>query len=152
MSTEKYMDQIYELLESIGQSVEPDSTIDDLLWLRDRKLRDALYGKHPKCFMGFKGMQSKNREIPFFPICNRDGAYDPRVVGLSIKLANKMKEYGRFNNKHLDLILVKLIDMKKKNGDEDYGSLDQFKYPGTGPTSFQEKLFYKIKSYLDMVV
>lgn len=152
MGTETYMKEIYELLENLQHTIDVDLDGDeDLKVAYDQKIRDILYGEHPECYLGFKGMGTKNREIPFFPICNRKGAYDPRMIKFSIKLARKMKEFGKFNNKHLDLILVKLIDLDKKHSERKLNLPE----PQEGvpiPTTYQEKLFYKIKSYLDMVV
>lgn len=80
-----------ELIRRAYEHMSPFSYHKDLEWLSDPDLRKTLFDKFPKCYLS---LSINRKDIPFFPICNRLGFVDPRIVMFSMKLANKLSAVG----------------------------------------------------------
>ena len=89
--TDKDMIVLEELIRRAYDHVRPFSYHKDLEWLSDPELRKGLFEKFPKCFLS---LSINRKDVPFFPICNRIGFVDPRIVMFSMKLANKLATLG----------------------------------------------------------
>ena len=104
-TVDEQFDLLDELIRKVHSLVGPYEIHDELKWLMKRDVRKKIFEKFPKCFLS---LTSRGRFIPFFPICNITGSEDPEVIAFSMKLANKLKDRPSMDQKHLDLILVKL--------------------------------------------
>ena len=80
-----------ELIRRAYEHMKPYTYHNDLEWLTDPDLRKGLWEKFPKCYLS---LSVNRKDIPFFPICNRLGFVDPRIVMFSIKLANRLSSVG----------------------------------------------------------
>ena len=89
--TDKEMVILEELIRRAYEHMRPFTYHKDLEWLSDPDLRKTLFNKFPKCFLS---LSINRKDIPFFPICNRLGFIDPRIVTFSVKLANKLATLG----------------------------------------------------------
>lgn len=110
-ATEQDLQIIEELIRKVDGYLDPDLTKDDFAYLYQKDVRDRLYGKYPKCFLKIKGV---GREFPtLFPICNRHGHKDARVIDISRRVIKKMmaSEGGEFNGNELHELLGKLDRM-----------------------------------------
>lgn len=138
---EKKFEQLTELLRRAGELLYPFSEQEDIAHFQKKDIRDRLYGKYPKCFLAIKG---KGREIPFFPICNRMGMHDPKLMAFSKKLVTRMRETGKFDDENLAEVERKL-DMlySKYTKDTIKPSVEAAK------KGLQTKLFNNIKKYLE---
>jgi hypothetical protein len=80
-----------ELIRRAYEHMRPFTYHRDLEWLSNPDLRKGLFDKFPKCFLS---LSINRKDVPFFPICNRLGFVDPRIVLFSMKLANKLATIG----------------------------------------------------------
>ena len=110
--------------------------------MQKQDIRDRLYGKFPKCFLAFKGIGS--RPIPFFPICNRAGMMDPKMIAFSKRLVTKMQESNKFDNDDLAGINVKLDRLYSRYTKEPIKPSVEAAKKG-----LQTRLFNNIKKYIE---
>jgi len=106
----------FELLEELIKKIDevmsnPISYDYQLKWLMSQDNRKKLFETNPKCFLMFKNM---GRQLPFFPICNRSGSIDSKIIKLSIKLANKLAGNDAVDQDSLTVILQKLNNLNNK--------------------------------------
>lgn len=112
MSTIPEQDYMYleELIRKVDGYLMPYPE-DDLEYLYSKDLRDRLYGKNPKCFIKIKGI---GREFPtLLPICNRHGHKDPKVIGMTRNVLQKLMrdKAGLFDGNEMLELLGKLDRM-----------------------------------------
>ena len=110
-AVDKQFELLDELIRKVHSLMGPYNIHDELKWLMKRDIRKKMFEKFPKCFLS---LRSRGRSLPFFPICNRSGSEDPEVIAFSMKLANKLKDKPDMDQKHLDIILVKLQRMHSR--------------------------------------
>jgi hypothetical protein len=108
MSTE--MKQDLEIIEELIRKVDGylgAHTDDDFSYLYHKDIRDRLYGKYPQCFLKMQGV---GREFPtLFPLCNRFGHKDAKVIDISRRVVNKlMSDENNMDSNDLVTILNKL--------------------------------------------
>lgn len=109
MSTEMKQDleMIEELIRKVDGYLAPQYD-DDYTYLYNKDIRDRLYGKHPECFLKIKGV---GREFPtLFPICNRYGHKDAKVIDISRRVVRRLMadERGDMDTNDLQSILASL--------------------------------------------
>jgi len=136
---------IEELIRKVDGYLDPQLTDDDFSYLYHKDVRDRLYGKYPKCFLQVKGV---GREFPnLFPICNRHGHKDAKVIDISRRVVQKMmaSENGEFDVNELHEILGKLDRM------HNVYSKDIPKPPeAAGRKSYVTRMMNNIKRHLDV--
>ena len=138
------LEHIEELIRKVDGYLSPD-TDNDYTYLYNKDLRDRLYGDHPECFMKMKGI---GREFPtLFPICNRYGHKDAKVIDISRKVVRRLMDDDKNNIDSNDLhnILGKL--------DRAYSvySKDVPKPPNqAGRKAYTTRMLNQIKRHLDV--
>jgi hypothetical protein len=97
---EELLRQAYNLIHDEG---------DDLSYLTKKDMRDRLYGKYPKCFLKLTPIGRDTSDY-MLPMCNRGGIEDPKVVGISMKVIQRMLDgnIGNFVNNELQKVLNSL--------------------------------------------
>jgi len=146
MSTEMKQDLevIEELIRTVDGYLDPGPQ-DDFTYLYNKDTRDRLYGKHPECFLKMQGI---GREFPtLFPLCNRFGHKDAKVIDISKRVVKKLMadENGNMDSNDLMTILNKL--------DRAYSvyNKDVPKPPGAaGRKANVTRMMNKIKKHLDI--
>lgn len=111
----EHIQLLEELVRKAYQLISPIPFSYDLEWLMKQNNRNALFEKNPGCFLKLRRM---GREIPFFPICNRNGMIDPQLIDLSLKLVDKLSGNDIFDQNHLLIIASKLRSLRKKYSNE----------------------------------
>ncbi len=135
--------QLNELIRKVNNVLFPYDR-KNLEWLQKKEIRDILYGKHPKCFLSIKSKYGDS--LPFFCICNMSGVHDPNIISFSIKLAQKLKTLGNYENEEIEAILTKLHRLYNTY------TKDVIKPPKEAARKGkQTRNFTKIKKYLDKV-
>ena len=89
MATEMKQDleMIEELIRKVDGYLSPEHA-DDYSYLYNKDTRDRLYGDHPECFLKIQGV---GREFPtLFPICNRYGHKDAKVIDISRRVVRRL--------------------------------------------------------------
>ena len=99
------MKVLEELLQTINHIVTPFSFRDELKSIMDPTTRRRMCEKHPKCFLP---VRMGNKDIPFLPICNRNGATDKDMIAFSMKLANRLLGRENVDRGMLEITLKKL--------------------------------------------
>jgi len=95
-----------ELIRKADELINPEES---LAYLVHKDVRDRLYGKKPACFMKLSPI-GRDTSAYLFPICNRSGMEDPKVINLSIKMLQKVMtdQTGRFDINDTQSMLNKL--------------------------------------------
>jgi hypothetical protein len=104
---ESKFELLEELIRTAYNILNPDG--EDLGYLRNKDLRNRLYGKYPACFLKLEPI-GRDTSAYLLPLCNRHGIEDPKVIAISIKVVQKLIEgdSGRFDNNILITLLSKL--------------------------------------------
>jgi hypothetical protein len=95
---------ISELIRKADELINPDQSIGYLL---KKDMRDRLYGMKPACFMRLKPI-GRDTSAYLFPICNRYGMEDPKVIKIAIKMAERLTVDGRFDPNDIKTMLGRL--------------------------------------------
>ena len=93
-----------ELIRKADKLINPE---DSLAYLIHKDVRDRLYGKKPACFMKLRPI-GRDTSAYLFPICNRSGMEDPKVIKLSISMLQKSMVDSRFDPKDIQGMLGKM--------------------------------------------
>lgn len=99
------MNVLEELLQSINHIVTPFSFREELKSIMDPETRRRLSEKYPKCFLP---VRMGNKDVPFLPICNRNGATDRDMIAFSMKLANRLLGREDVDRGMLEVTMKKL--------------------------------------------
>jgi len=83
----------------------------DLKWLLKQDNRHSLFERNPKCILK---MKHRGEEFPIFPICNRSGSLDKRMVNFSIRLAKRMQSNPNLDQDYILTVLKKLEFLNRK--------------------------------------
>jgi hypothetical protein len=108
-SLEEHIENLEELIRSASAHIQHS---DDIGALLKKDVRDRLYSQHPECFISLKQM---GREPFFLPICNRKAVVDPKAIGISMGVVQKLmanKSSGDVNE--LQGVFDKLSRMEKR--------------------------------------
>ena len=99
-------DIVSELKRRANDLVNPE---DSLSYLQKKDMRDRLYGDKPKCFLKLLPI-GRDTSPYLLPICNRAGMEDPKVIGVSLKVVQKLIDdpSGRFDVNTLQSVLNQL--------------------------------------------
>jgi len=141
MKDDKQFEQLSELLRKASELLYPFSEQEDIAYMQKKDIRDRLYGKFPKCFLAFKGIGS--RPIPLFPICNRAGMMDPKMIDFSRRLVARMQESDKFDKDELTGINVNLDRLYSKYTKEPIKPSKE-----AGKKGLQTRLFNNIQKYI----
>jgi hypothetical protein len=104
---EEEMNTLEELLRQAYNLIHDEK--EDFEYLRDKDMRDRLYGRYPKCFTRIMPIGRDTKEY-ILPLCNRGGIEDPKVVGISLKVIQRMMDgnIGNFDTNELQKVLNSL--------------------------------------------
>jgi len=104
---EEEMNTLEELLRQAYNLIHDEK--EDFEYLRDKDMRDRLYGRYPKCFTKIMPIGRDTSEY-ILPLCNRGGIEDPKVVGISLKVIQRMMDgnIGKFDSNELQRVLNSL--------------------------------------------
>lgn len=99
-------DKLSELIRRADELINPE---DSLAYLQKKDVRDRLYGEKPKCFIKLLPI-GRDTSPYLLPICNRAGFEDKKVIGVSLKLVQKLMDdpNGKFDTNTLQGILNQL--------------------------------------------
>ena len=98
------LQNLSELIRKANELINPDKSIG---YLVKKDMRDRLYGEKPACFMKLKPI-GRDTTAYLFPICNRYGMEDPKVIQISIKMIERLVNDGRFDSGSLQTMLNSL--------------------------------------------
>lgn len=98
------LENLSELIRKANELINPDQSIGYLL---KKDMRDRLYGMKPACFMKLRPI-GRDTSGYLFPICNRYGMEDPKVIQISIKMAERLITDGRFDTNDIQGMLNRL--------------------------------------------
>jgi hypothetical protein len=98
------LENLSELIRRADELINPDQSIG---YLVKKDIRDRLYGEKPACFMKLRPI-GRDTSSYLFPICNRYGMEDPKVIQISIKMAEKLINDGRFDSTSIQQMLNRL--------------------------------------------
>lgn len=89
---EQKLDRLSELIRSVSSTLFPEGS--DWHYVYHKDIRDRLYGEKPACFVCLKrqdgGPMGRCVKNYVLPMCNRMGHMDPRVIGTSIKVVQRL--------------------------------------------------------------
>lgn len=135
--------QLSELIRKANELVNPE---DSLSYLLKKDIRDRLYGEKPKCFMKLLPI-GRDTSPYLLPICNRAGIEDPKVIGVSLKVIQKLMDNtnGKFDINALQSILNQLQHRHNT-------FIKRIPKPATAAAKKAQvtRMFKNIKQYLDM--
>ncbi len=97
------LNQAKELIHPIDYSYE-------LKFLLKQDNRKKLFEDNPKCILPI----NVGRQIPFLPVCNRSAMFDPNIIDLSLKMANKLIGNEFVEQNQLFESINKLKQLKNK--------------------------------------
>jgi hypothetical protein len=145
---EQKMETLTELIRQVSKTIYPQGS--DYHYLYHKDIRDRLYGEKPSCFICLKrkGGGDMGRDVtPYMlPICNRAGHEDAKVIGISLKIVQKMMDD--------DKGMYDVNDLNKALGQLQHRynifSKDVPKPPVTAAKkAMATRMMKKIKGYLD---
>ena len=104
---EEEMNTLEELLRQAYNLIHDEK--EDFEYLRDKDMRDRLYGRYPKCFTKIMPIGRDTSDY-MLPLCNRGGIEDPKVVEISLKVIQRMMDgnIGNFDTNELQRVLNSL--------------------------------------------
>ena len=80
--------RLSELIRRANNLINPE---DKYAYLQRKDLRDRLYVDKPRCWL--RAMPIGRDTTPYiFPLCTRSGIVDPDVIGLSLKMIQKLMD------------------------------------------------------------
>ena len=98
------LQNLSELIRRANELINPDKSIGYLL---KKDMRDRLYGMKPACFMKLQPI-GRDTSAYLFPVCNRYGMEDPKVIQISIKMIERLMTDDRFSSSDLQTMLNSL--------------------------------------------
>ena len=98
------LQNLSELIRRANELINPDKSIGYLL---KKDMRDRLYGMKPACFMKLQPI-GRDTSAYLFPVCNRYGMEDPKVIQISIKMIERLMTDDRFSSGDLQTMLNSL--------------------------------------------
>jgi hypothetical protein len=146
----KTMNEDLEVIEELIRKVDgyldpvtPDGN--DFSYLYNKDTRDRLYGDHPECFLKIQGV---GRDFPtLFPICNRYGHKDAKVIDISRKVVKRLMSDENGSMEANDLMLI----LNKLDRAHSVYNKDIPKPPGqAGRKAHVTRMMNKIKKHLDV--
>ena len=137
--------ELTELIRRANDLINPE---DKLAYLLRKDLRDKLYVDKPQCWL--RAMPIGRDTTPYiFPMCTRSGIVDPDVIGVSLKMVQRLMadETGKFDSATLQRIQGQLQNR--------FNTLSK-SIPKPATTAAKKaqvtRMFKNIKSYLDLNV
>ena len=148
MSDEKDKSGVQHLEELIRMASNHLLTKEEKVgYLMDPKVKDALYGKFPECFISLKRM-GRDTSTYLLPLCNRAGIIDPEVIKISYAAVGKLLSdpSGMYDVNDLQSVLDKLDRMKSR-----YSKAVPKPPQAAGRKAVVTRMFKNIKSHLKTV-
>lgn len=90
-----------EVIRQLDYLITPVTTTDEMDWLLQRDMRQKLFETFPKCVLSLMVME---KTVPFFPVCNRMGMHDPKMIRFSMDMVEKMKNLDDIDHHQLEKI------------------------------------------------
>ncbi len=120
---------------------------DKVGYLMDPKLKSALYGKFPECFISLKRM-GRDTSAYLLPLCNRAGIIDTEVIKISYAAVGKLLSdpSGMYDVNDLQTILDKLDRLKSR-----YSKAIPKPPQAAGRKAVVTRMFNNIKTHLKTV-
>jgi len=134
------LDYLEELLRKVNSTLSPYTIHDELAWLLNDRNKQHIFEKHPQCWLPVRIGQ----DVPFFPVCNRTGAYEPAIIHFSLRMARKLCKRTEVDQEHLATIISKLETLHRKFS-QDIPKPSNMAYK-KGLTT---RMFNNIKQYLN---
>lgn len=134
------LERIAELIRKADSLISPITYHDKMKWLLTKDARQQLFERNPKCIFPLK----MGREVPFFPVCNRQGMVDPDIISFSLKLANRMVGKEAVDQEHLYAVIAKLEASRKKYEKDIPKPVDMAARKG-----LVTKMMSKVKRYIE---
>ena len=134
------LERIAELIRKADSLISPITYHDKMKWLLTKDARLQLFEKNPKCIFPLK----MGREVPFFPVCNRQGMVDPDIVSFSLKLAKRMVGKEAVDQEHLYAVIAKLEATRNKYAKDIPKPVDMAAKKG-----LVTKMMTKVKRYIE---
>ena len=95
-----------ELIRKANELINPE---DSIAYLQKKDIRDRLYGEKPKCFLKLLPI-GRDTSPYLIPLCNRAGFEDPKVIGIAIKMVQKLmaEKSDQFDSNDIQKVLNQL--------------------------------------------
>ena len=97
-----------EFIQKVNDIISPISFRDELKTVMDKTTRKQLSEKYPRCWLP---VNISNSNVPFLPICNRNGSTDKRMIAFSMRLANRLLDREDVDRGTLEITIKKLSRM-----------------------------------------
>lgn len=122
MEKDKQLQLIEQVMADISHLIDPEEH-----WVKvdaeheeefdhviNKEFREKFIMENPKCFLPLSILNVGIR--PFFPICNRGGMHDKKLIEISRKMAERLLGDQRVEQIHLRKIMAKLIALQHAQG------------------------------------
>ena len=109
---EEKLQVVDELIRKVFNAMYPEEDhAARLRWFTQKNNLFSLMDKFPKCIY----VVNIGRQM-LFPICNRQGVHDPRVIRFSLDLARKLSQKGKdwVDGDKLNMIISKLERLERR--------------------------------------
>jgi len=115
---QKYVEELVnKVLLKIHNNINYDKSFEDSTHPDDKQKITC-----PRCFIQIlKG--AEDRGISHLPLCNRYNLFDPSIIDLSLKIAQKIEDFTNYDQDEINQVIKKLQSLKKKY-DSDIPSTD----------------------------
>ena len=104
------MEMLQELVRKIQNVLSPHTHQQDSEYFSDATKSVEFYNKYPSCFV----KMGVGRKHFLFPICNRMGFEDPKMIKLSLRLADRMYNLKDVDGDSLNIVITKLNEYDRK--------------------------------------
>jgi hypothetical protein len=104
---------IEQVMHNLSDLIDPKQTDSkEFEHILNDKFRSQFIKDHAECFIQLNLLHVGT--VQFFPICNRSGAQDPKMVELSRKVAERLLGDSRVDQASLQVALAKIQLMRAK--------------------------------------
>jgi hypothetical protein len=95
------MGAIDDILSKVKDFIGGDAEVDERLrWLQDKDYRNGIFEKEPHCIIVIRKLDGN--DIPLVPACNRLAAFDPEVLKVGLKAAQRFRRNEVIDQGHLE--------------------------------------------------
>jgi hypothetical protein len=108
-------DRLQEFIQRVSDIITPISYRDELKAIMNPETRKNLSEKYPKCWMP---VNIGNKDIPFLPLCNRNGATDKNMIAFAMKLCKRLNNVENVDRGTLEITMRKLERLHSKYSKE----------------------------------
>jgi len=95
------MGAIDDILSKVKDMVGGGAEVDERLkWLQDKDYRNGIFEKEPHCVIVIRKLDGN--DIPLVPACNRLAAFDPEILKVGLKAAQRFRRLEVIDQDHLN--------------------------------------------------